>query len=184
MTGREALDRIEELFATRGAEQYGGEAISQLEHALQAAALARAAQAPASEVAAALLHDLGHLLHNLGEDCVAEGIDDAHEVLGVRFLMKHFPASVAEPIRLHVAAKRYLCAVEAGYFEALSPASVASLQLQGGPMDEAAVAAFESNPYYTAAVALRRRDDAAKIPHLPTPTFRDFRPDMERCFEQ
>ena len=184
MTPAQALDRIEELFVSRGADQYGGEAVSQLEHALQSAALARAVQAPDAEVAAALLHDLGHLLHKLGEDCVAEGIDDVHEELAVRFLAKFFSSEVVEPIRLHVAAKRYLSAVEPGYSDALSRASIASLQLQGGPMHAWEVAAFEANLHFRAALALRRRDDAAKVPHLATPTFRDFRPDLERCLER
>lgn len=181
MTRGEAMNRIEVLFAERGAGQYGGEAVSQLEHALQAAALARGANAPAAEVAAALLHDLGHLLHHLGEDCVDAGIDDAHEELGVRFLSKHFPPAVVEPIRLHVAAKRYLCTVESGYFSALSQASIASLNLQGGPMTAAEATLFEVHPFFREAVALRRRDDAAKVPNLPTSAFRDFLPELEQC---
>ena len=175
-----ALDRIEELFATRGAGQYGGEVVTQLEHALQAATRARRDGAPAADVAAALLHDLGHLLHDFGEDCVAEGIDDTHEVLGVRFLGKYFTPEVVEPIRLHVTAKRYFCAVEPGYAETLSPASVASLALQGGSMSRPEVVLFEAHPHFRAALALRRRDDDAKIPDWPTPPFADFRPELEQ----
>lgn len=181
MTHAEALDRVEELFTTRGAGQYGGEAVTQLEHALQAAAQARADGAPPAEVAAALLHDLGHLLHPLGNDCAAGGVDDAHEELGVRFLGRHFGPAVVEPVRLHVAAKRYLCAAEPGYFATLSPASVASLALQGGPMAAGEAAAFAAGPHFRAALALRRRDDAAKVPGLGTPAFRDFRPELEQC---
>jgi [1-hydroxy-2-(trimethylamino)ethyl]phosphonate dioxygenase len=181
MTRTEFVDKIASLFATRGNEQYAGEAVSQLEHALQGALLAEAAGAPSAEIAAVLLHDIGHLLHNLGDDCAEHGVDDKHEELGIRFLAKHLPPTVTEPIRLHVAAKRYLCSTDAGYFGTLSPASVTSLKLQGGPMSADEVRAFEANPHYRAAVALRKRDDEAKTPKLPTPPFDHYRPHLEAC---
>jgi phosphonate degradation associated HDIG domain protein len=177
------LDHVERLFATRGHDLYGGEAVTQLEHALQAAELARSAGAPSEEVAAALLHDIGHLLHALGDDCADRGIDDRHEQLGVRFLQKHLPPAVTEPVRLHVDAKRYLSGHEPTYFGTLSPASVQSLALQGGPMTDAEQRAFERNPHFAAAIALRRRDDEAKVVGQPTPTFADFRPHLEACLD-
>lgn len=181
MTRIEFVDKIASLFATRGNEMYGGEAVTQLEHALQGALLAEQAGAPSEEIAAVLLHDVGHLLHNLGDDCADHGIDDRHEELGIRFLTKHLPPAVTEPVRLHVAAKRYLCSTDAGYFGTLSQPSVTSLRLQGGPMTPDEVAEFERNPHHRAAVALRKRDDEAKVPHLPTPPFDHFRPHLEAC---
>jgi phosphonate degradation associated HDIG domain protein len=181
MTPREVLDRVETLFATRGGGEYHGEAVTQLEHALQAAALAEADGRPAAWVVAALLHDVGHLLHGHGEDAAAAGIDDRHEDLGIRLLAKAFGPEVTEPVRLHVEAKRYLCAARPGYQAGLSPASVRSLGLQGGPMSAAERAAFEASPHYPAAVAVRGYDDRAKVPALPTPPFSHFRPAAEAC---
>ena len=177
------LDHLERVFATRGNDLYGGEAVTQLEHALQAAELARSASAPPAEIVAALLHDVGHLLHALGDDCADRGIDDRHEQLGVRFLQKHLPPGVTEPIRLHVDAKRYLSGHDPAYLGTLSPASVQSLALQGGPMTAAEQRTFERDPHFAAAIALRRRDDEAKVPGLPTPRFTDFRPHLEACLD-
>ena len=124
---------IEGLFATRGRALYFGEAVSEAEHALQSAALARADGAGDTLVVAALLHDVGHLLHGLGEDLAERGLDGRHEEVGHAWLSDYFGPAVAEPVRLHVAAKRYLCAVEPAYLTGLSPASRQSLGLQGGP---------------------------------------------------
>lgn len=165
---------IEALFARRGADSYG-EGVSQLTHALQCATLAERAQAPASEIVAALLHDIGHLIHDLPETIADDGIDTEHESLGAAWLSQHFSASVADPVRLHVAAKRYLCAVEPGYFEELSAASVLSLKLQGGPMDAALQAGFRREPLHEAAVRLRRLDDEGKDPAMVTPPLGHFR---------
>jgi phosphonate degradation associated HDIG domain protein len=179
MTPTELLDRIERLFADRGGAEYHGEAVSQLEHALQSADQAERGGFPPAWVAAALLHDVGHMLHGHGEGCAAQGIDDRHEDLGVRFLAKGFGPDVTEPVRLHVAAKRYLCAVEPEYLARLSAASVRSLELQGGPMSAEEVREFERNPSYTAAVAVRRWDDAAKVVGRATPPFAHFRKYLE-----
>lgn len=168
------LDDLIELFETHGDSQYGGEAVTQLEHALQAATLAEQQGAEPELIAAALLHDVGHLLHNLPEDAPDAGIDDHHENSAGSFLRKYFPPEVTEPIRLHVAAKRYLCAVDPAYFNILSQPSIVSLNLQGGPMTPAEVAEFEQNPYCNAAARLRRWDDTAKIPKLPTPPLAHF----------
>ena len=157
------------MFEERGRDAYHGEPVSQAEHALQAARLAESAGATDSLVVAALLHDVGHLLHDLGEDAAGRGIDDRHERSGSRWLAATFGPDVAEPVRLHVEAKRYLCAVEGVYHDALSPASKLSLSLQGGPMAVDEVARFEADPRYLDAVRLRRWDDEAKVPGLEVP---------------
>lgn len=162
------------LFLHRGDSQYGGEAVSQLEHALQTALLARQEGADAPLIVAALLHDVGHLLHGLPDDAPEQAIDDLHENRAATWLTRRYGKSVTEPVRLHVAAKRYLCAVDPGYFGLLSPPSITSLRLQGGPMSPAEVSEFESLPHYEAAIRLRRWDDAAKVPGLPTPSLADL----------
>jgi phosphonate degradation associated HDIG domain protein len=159
--------KIIQLFKEQGDSEYGGEPVTQGEHALQSAHLAMAEGASSSLVVASLLHDVGHLLHALPDDAPDQGIDDLHEELGYRFLQKYFVPAVSEPVHLHVAAKRYLCAMEEDYFAMLSEPSVISLELQGGPMSPIECKAFESNPFYKDAVRLRRFDDLAKIPNLP-----------------
>src|SRR5262245_10975832 len=129
------VDIVFRLFETAGSALYFGEAVTETEHALQSAALATAAGAGPTVVAAALLHDVGHLLHSLGEDFTDRGIDDHHENAGAAWLARHFRPEVVGPVRLHVAAKRYLCAVDPDYLAALSAVSQASLRLQGGPFD-------------------------------------------------
>jgi phosphonate degradation associated HDIG domain protein len=174
------VDEICELFATKGHAAYIGEPVSQLEHALQAAHHAEQAGASDALVVAALLHDLGHLVHKLPEDCADHGIDDRHEALGQAWLKRHFGPEVTEPVRLHVAAKRYLCATDAAYRGQLSPASQQSLALQGGPMAAEEARQFESQPHYRDAVALRRWDDLAKVPGLAVPGMDHYRPRLTR----
>jgi phosphonate degradation associated HDIG domain protein len=175
------VDEIFELFRRRGDQAYFGEPVSQAEHALQCAHLARQANAPNSLVVSALLHDFGHLLHGLPETIADDGIDAHHEELASRRLRKCFGPEVTEPIRLHVAAKRYLCATDADYAARLSPASAQSLALQGGPMNAHEEAAFESNPYFEAGVQLRRWDDEAKVPGLRVPPLDSYRTLVEAC---
>jgi gamma-butyrobetaine dioxygenase len=169
------VDEILGLFARRGAAAYHGEAVSQTEHALQAAELAEREGAPDHLVVAALLHDVGHLLDGQDEDFAARGIDGGHEQAGSAWLARHFGPEVTEPIRMHVAAKRYLCAVDPSYLDGLSPASRLSLSLQGGPMSAQERAAFESNPAHGDAIRLRRWDDAAKVPGLDVPGLEHYR---------
>lgn len=183
MTQVEVLERIERLFADRGAEEYHGEAVTQLEHALQAAMFAERDDLPAEAIAAALLHDIGHLLHGHGENCAEQGIDDRHEDLGVRFLSRAFGPAVTEPVRLHVAAKRYLTATRPEYRATLSPSSIRSLELQGGPMTAAEVRAFESHPHFPSAIRIREYDDRAKIMGLETPPFASFRKYLEQSLQ-
>jgi phosphonate degradation associated HDIG domain protein len=169
------LDTVIELFATRGLAEYHGEAVTQREHALQAAHLAERAGAGDALVAAALLHDVGHLLHGLGEDAADRGLDDRHEQIGYKWLARWFGPEVAEPVRLHVAAKRYLCATDPAYAARLSPASRLSLELQGGPFTPAEAEAFRTLPRHADAVRLRHWDDAAKVPGLAVPPLEHYR---------
>jgi predicted HD phosphohydrolase len=140
------IDEIERLFEKNGASQYGGEAVTQLEHALQAATLAEADGADAQLIAAALLHDIGHLLHDLPDDAPDNGVDDVHELRAHKWLGKHFGPEVTEPVRLHVDAKRYLCAVEPAYRASLSAPSLQSMELQGGALGADEARKFERRP--------------------------------------
>ena len=162
-----AVETIGELFAGPGARDHLGEPVPIGEHMLQAGALAEAAGAESPLVAAALMHDIGHLL---GED----EDEDGHGEAGANWLSQWFGAAVTEPVRLHVPAKRYLCAADADYFGLLSAESVRTLSLQGGPMTAAEVAAFEALPFSRDAVAIRRWDDQAKDPVVTPPRFAHF----------
>lgn len=155
------LDRPEDfvrLLSERGGLHYG-EDVTQAEHALQCAALAEADGAPETLIAAALLHDVGHLLH---DETAAPPEDFQHEALGAQGLRRIFPEAVWRPVALHVAAKRWLCFAEPDYAHGLSAASRHSLDLQGGPYDAAAAARFEAAPAWREAVRLRRYDDSGK----------------------
>jgi phosphonate degradation associated HDIG domain protein len=173
------VDEIMGLFARRGAAAYHGERVSQTEHALQTAELAARAGASDDLVVAALLHDVGHLLEGQDEDLAERGLDGHHEEEGCAWLAKHFGPEVTEPVRLHVTAKRYLCAVDPAYLASLSPASRMSLSLQGGPMDAEECATFESNPAYEDAIRLRRWDDTAKVRGLEVPGLECYRERLE-----
>jgi phosphonate degradation associated HDIG domain protein len=170
------LDAIKDLFAAFGDRMYAGEPVTQLEHALQSAALAAESGATAALVTAAFLHDLGHLLNDQGETPTLRGIDDRHEYVAIPRLRGLFPEAVLAPIRLHVEAKRYLCArgTEAlsgpAYLQALSADSLRSLQLQGGVFAEAEADRFIAQPFAADAVNLRRWDDRAKVAGRATPS--------------
>jgi phosphonate degradation associated HDIG domain protein len=167
------LDEIRAAFARRGAETYG-EGVSQLEHALQCAMCAERDGARPALIAATLLHDIGHLIHDLPTDIADQGIDAQHESLGSAWLSRHFGPGVTEPVRLHVAAKRYLASTEPGYFDLLSSASVQSLQLQGGLMSARERARFAAERFAEDAIKLRRWDDEGKIVGMATPTLDHF----------
>lgn len=173
------IDEIFRVFEEQGAAQYLGEQVSMKEHMLQSAHAAAQDGAPPTLVAAALLHDYGHFVHDHPVDAAEHGIDTQHEEVGHAFLSRHFGPAIAEPIRLHVAAKRYLCAVDPSYLAELSPASVHSLELQGGPYSESEVGEFEAGPYAQDAVRLRRYDDIGKIPGLDVPELESYRPLLE-----
>jgi phosphonate degradation associated HDIG domain protein len=169
---------IAQLYRFKGSRQYSGEVISQLDHALQCAALAKAAQESQAMVVACFLHDLGHLLDDLGynlePNTVIQGRGDRHEERAIPALQSLYHAAVTEPIRLHVQAKRYLCQVDATYWAQLSDASKCSLELQGGAFSRVEADAFITQPYALNAVKLRRWDDQAKVVDLPTPEFEHF----------
>ena len=173
------IDLLAQLFSGEGLRSYLGEEVSLATHMLQAGALAESSGALDHLVAAALLHDVGHFadIGRRGTDSqqLEEMVDYQHEAVGAEWLAQWFPDEVTEPVRLHVMAKRYLCTVESGYFDKLSPASVHTLSLQGGPLTPDDARAFEHLPHAQAAVAVRRWDEAAKDPALATPSFDHFR---------
>jgi phosphonate degradation associated HDIG domain protein len=174
------IDTIIQAFHAHGDMEYG-ERVNLREHMLQAAVFAERDQADDLLIAAAVLHDYGHFVHGLGEDIADQGLDGRHEEVGAEALKAYFMPAVIEPLRLHVAAKRYLCAVDAAYFATISPASLQSLALQGGPFTPAEVHAFEQNPYFERAVKLRHYDEAGKVPGMPTPPIEHYRPYLERA---
>ena len=157
-----------------------GENVTELQHALQSATFARNAGEKDSLVAATLLHDYGHLLHDLGEDIARQGVDARHEELGARALEAWFGPEIVEPWGGCMSrAKRYLCWKHAAYLSGLSDASRQSLALQGGPMNAAEAAEFERNPHHADGVKLRQYDDMGKVPDMPTPGLEDFRAILE-----
>ncbi|MEE2753521.1 MAG: HD domain-containing protein [Candidatus Latescibacterota bacterium] len=168
------IDQIIDTFLRNGNALYdGGEVVTLSQHALQAAHFAEQEGKPALLVAAALLHDYGHVMDE-SEDTVDRNADGRHELLGSKFLEQHFVPEVTEPVKLHVAAKRYLCATEDEYFAKLSPVSVRSLELQGGPFSPKQAKAFEQKSHYAEAVQVRRYDEQAKAPDLVTSDFKHF----------
>jgi len=175
------LDDIARLFARRGAEQYSGEPVTQLEHALQSAHLAEQSGASDTLVTACLLHDLGHLLNDQGETPTLRGVDDVHQYFALPFLRGLFPDAVLDAIRLHVDAKRYLCQARPEYHARLSDDSKRSLALQGGVFDAAQAAAFIAQPAAKDAVMLRQWDDLAKQADWRTPTLAHFLAIAGRC---
>ncbi|ODA29577.1 metal-dependent phosphohydrolase [Planctopirus hydrillae] len=180
---QQVMESIVNLFAQHGDSNYGKEAVTQREHALQAAHFARSFNAPESVVVAALLHDVGHLLHDLPEDAPDHGVDDMHETLAFQWMEPRFIEAVTQPACLHVQAKRYLAAAEPGYFAQLSAPSVQSLALQGGPMSAEEVTEFEKHPFFKEATLLRRCDEAAKVPKLQVAPLAEYLPAIERCLK-
>jgi phosphonate degradation associated HDIG domain protein len=168
-------DEIFAIFNSRGSAAYFGEPVSTTEHGLQAAHFGQEAHASASLVLAALLHDIGHLVAPTPDD-IKEWKDDAHhERIGSGWLARRFGPEVSEPVRLHVPAKRYLCATRPEYVARLSPASVLTLKLQGGVMSAAEIAAFETEPFFREALLVREWDDRGKIAGLRTPDLESYR---------
>ena len=185
------IDVLFNIFARSGSRSYQGKGVTMSEHMLQTAALAECAGASPRLVAAALLHDVGHFGTDFPQEYVngrhaamlKAHTDRRHEEAGARLLAPYFGPEVTEPIRLHVPAKRYLCAVEPGYLDKLSPQAAHTLGLQGGPMLPEEVTAFEANPHAEAAVRLRRWDEESIVPGLKTPDFGHYRPLIERLLK-
>ena len=174
------VDFIADVFERRGAESYIGEDVSMSQHMLQAAMLAQDERADDEMIAAALLHDIGHFISEFGFDAYLDDVDNVHEEVGANLLEPFFPASISESVRLHVSAKRYLCATNSAYLTKLSGASVISLHLQGGAMEEKEIAQFELNPYFRSALRVRIWDEKAKDPKRISPGFEHFAPVLRR----
>ena len=164
------IDRIEKLYADYGQASYG-EDITQTQHAVQCATLAQRAGAAPELITAALLHDIGHLLEEISK----EHGNFRHDRVGADALAADFGPQVSEPVRLHAQAKRYLCTTETGYHDTLSEASKYSLQKQGGLMTAEEVQQFEQQPYFAAAIQLRRWDDHGKDPTIADQDITVFR---------
>lgn len=178
------VDFIADIFNRRGAESYLGEQVTMSQHMLQGAQLAEQAGASDEIVAAALLHDIGHYTNEFPEDALEQGIDNLHEEAGAAVLADWFPPVVTDCIRYHVAAKRYLCATDPEYFARLSPASVHTLNLQGGPMDAREVADMAKNPNLDAILQVRIWDDMGKDPAVQTPPFEHYAPVLQRVVDR
>ena len=175
-----SLPDIRTLFDKFGSIAYSGEPVTQLEHALQSGALAESEGADEALVAASFLHDLGHLLNLQGETPTERGIDDLHQYFALPFLRPLFSDAVLDPIRLHVDAKRCLCAIDPEYYGKLSVDSVRSLALQGGVFSEAEAETFLAREHAQAALRLRRWDDRAKVAGMPTPSLDHYMKVLER----
>jgi len=175
------IEAIARVIEQEGGSRYGREAVSQRQHALQCATLAEQSGASPALVVAALLHDIGHLVDPDAEVADEQDRDARHEALGASWLEDLFDDDVLMPIRLHVAAKRYLTAVEEGYLATLSPQSVRSLEMQGGPYAPEEARRFIAAPYAEDAVNVRRWDDLAKDPAAKTPGLDHFVAMMAAC---
>lgn len=174
------VEFIADIFERRGAESYLGEPVTMSQHMLQGAWLAEQDGAPEELVAAALLHDIGHYTSEFGTYSPDDVEDKHHDEAGGEVLAPFFPPVIVECVRLHVSAKRYLCATDSTYFGKLSQASVHTLSLQGGPMNADEVAEFRRNPFHDEAVRVRIWDEGGKIADMKTRTFRDYVPLLER----
>lgn len=180
LTAGTIVDFIADIFERRGADSYLGEDVTMSQHMLQAALLAEQAGANDQVVAAALLHDIGHYCSEFPADAQDQGIDNRHNEAGAAVLAPYFPALVIDCVHHHVPAKRYLCATDPGYFARLSPASVLTLKLQGGPMSDAEAAAFRKLPNLDDVLRVRIWDDEAKVAGRATPPFGHYAPLLQR----
>ena len=176
------ITKIVSTFEAKGDESYANEPVTQLEHALQAANLAKEHHASETLICAALLHDLGHILAvNQLPTTTRENLHDQHEEKGYQFLKAYFGEAVAGPVGLHVAAKRYLCSTDATYQSSLSPTSLKSFYDQGGKMSAKEIDTFEQHPFFGDAIQLRRWDDLAKEARKKVPTLESYLPMLEGC---
>ncbi|MDH3658932.1 MAG: HD domain-containing protein [Alphaproteobacteria bacterium] len=184
LTGATIVPFLADIIERRGAESYLGEEVTMAGHMLQAARLAEQANAGDELIAAALLHDIGHYTNEFPEDAQDRGIDNVHEEAGASVLEPFFPAVVVDCTRHHVAAKRYLCATDPSYFDRLSPASVHTLNLQGGPISAEEVESFRSLANLDAIIQVRRWDEGSKVKDLPTPDFGHYAPVLQRVVDR
>jgi len=180
-TAEQKVDALFNYMEERGQSFYD-EVVTQLEHALQCAALAQQNGASHTLITGALLHDIGHFIldeHNADQAFLA--MDLNHEEIGAQYMEPFFPDAVTTPIRLHVPAKRYLCATDASYHDGLSEASKRSLKVQGGAMSDVEREAFEQIPHFQDALTLRRWDDLAKVKGLETTALETYRDTVQQC---
>ncbi len=175
---------LEDIFERRGGEEYLGEPVTMAEHMLQGATIAEQNDQPEIIIVSALLHDVGHFTSEFGMFSMDDTEDKFHEDAGADVLQGFFPTLVTDCVRYHVAAKRYLCATRPSYFDRLSEASVHSLNLQGGPMNDDEVQEFEKNPNLKEIIAVRFLDEAGKHPDMETPSFSHFAPMVQRIVDQ
>ena len=183
LTADTIVEFLASIFERRGSEEYLGEPVTMGEHMLQGATIAEQNGQPDEIVVGALLHDIGHFTSEFGTFSMDDTKDRHHEDAGAEVLERFFPTVVTDCCRYHVAAKRYLCATKPSYFDRLSEASVHSLNLQGGPMNDEEVAEFEKNPNLKEIIAVRYLDEAGKIEGMNTPDFRHFAPKVQRLVD-
>ena len=183
LTPKNIVAFLSDIFTRRGGEEYLGEPVTMAEHMLQGAHFAEKAGEPEVIIVAALLHDIGHFTSEFGTFSMDDTKDRLHEEAGAEVLEAYFPTLVTDCVRYHVAAKRYLCAVKPEYFNRLSEASIHSLNLQGGPMDEAEVAAFKKNPNLAEIIKVRYYDEAGKRADLETKPFSHYAPMVQRIVD-
>ena len=182
-TPRQKVAVLFNYMEIRGQSFYD-DAVTQLEHALQCAALATQNDATPTLITSALLHDIGHfILDEHNADVVFLNTDLNHEEIGAQYLEPFFPKTITTPIRLHVPAKRYLCTTDATYYDGLSEASKMSLKLQGGVMSDVEQDGFEQIPYFRDALTLRRWDDMAKVKGLETVQLETYRDTVQQCLQ-
>jgi len=174
---------IGDIFERRGGEEYLGEPVTMAEHMLQGAHFAESANEPEAIIVSALLHDIGHFTSEFGTFSMDDTEDKLHEEAGAKVLERFFPKLVTDCVRHHVAAKRYLCATRPEYFKRLSEASVHSLNLQGGPMDDIEVAEFEQQPNLADIIKVRHYDDAGKRADLTTKPYAHYAPMVQNVVD-
>lgn len=184
LTQHNIVDFLADIFERRGGEEYLGEPVTMAEHMLQGATLAEQQGEDEVIIVATLLHDIGHFTSEFGTFSMDDTVDKYHEDAGAEVLKGYFPTLVTDCVRYHVAAKRYLCATKPEYFDALSDASVHSLNLQGGPMNANGIAQFETNPNLREIVKVRYFDDAGKHADMVTPLFAHFAPMIQRVVDK
>lgn len=174
-----AYEALCDLFEAEGSREYLGEQVSMEQHMLQTGSAVRRAGASRALVVAAVAHDVGHFTGVVRGRDLMGGTDDHHDEAAATWLGRWFAAAVTEPVRLHVAAKRYLCAVDPAYHDRLSEASTYTMGVQGGPMSAEEAEEFARLPFAQDAVELRRWDDLGKDPAVARLTLADFRAEIE-----
>ncbi|MES0808497.1 HD domain-containing protein [Roseibium sp. SCPC15] len=173
-----------DIFERCGDEEYLGEPVTMAQHMLQGATIAEQNGLDEEIIVGALLHDIGHFTSEFGTFTMDDTEDRYHEEAGAKVLSAFFPSVIVDCVKYHVAAKRYLCATKPDYFKRLSEASVHSLNLQGGPMNDEEVAKFEKNPNLKKIIQVRYLDEAGKQADMETPDFWHFAPMVQRIVDK